>query len=101
MSDEHDQQSELPLLLKIPRVSFHLSCSDRHTYELIDMGLLELVKLGPKASRITSASVLKLAAQRAKPADQVPGLKQYTQAKKNRGHKKPADGGKQLAARSA
>ena len=84
MSDENDHPSGLPLLLKVPRVAGEFDCSGRHVYDLVEQGLLDLVKLGNKASRITRESVLRLAAQRTKPADHMPGLKQFSEAKPKR-----------------
>ena len=72
----------LPLLLTILDTANELSCSPRHVYDLAEQGLLELVKLGAKSSRITSASAMRLAAQRAKPSPSVPGLKQFSEPKK-------------------
>jgi hypothetical protein len=68
---------ELPLLLTFRETSFQLRCGERHIYGLVEQGLLDLVKLGSKSSRITTASVLRLVRQRAEPSAHVPGLKQF------------------------
>ncbi len=84
VSDNYLEPRELPslpLLLTIPDAAFLLSCCPRHVYELEALGLLDLVKLGPKATRVTTASVVRLIAQRAKPSAQIPGLKQFTDTK--------------------
>ena len=65
--------------------AFQLSCSERHIYELEASGLLDFCKLGPKATRVTSASVMRLMAQRARPSGHVPGLRQFANAKKRTG----------------
>ena len=72
----------LPLLLTIPNTGFQLGICERQVYELANKGLLDLVKVGPKSSRITTESVLRVARQRAKPAGHVPGLKQFADMKK-------------------
>ena len=63
---------ELPLLLTFKQTSFQLQCGERFIYDLVEQGLLDLVKLGGKSSRITTASVLRLVRQRAKPSDTFP-----------------------------
>ena len=90
MSDDHP--SGLPLLLKVPRVSYHLDCSDRHTYGLVEEGLLHLVKVGGKASRITR-NFAGAGSARAKPADHVPGLVQYRKTKARAKKQAVAGGG--------
>ena len=68
---------ELPLLLKIPATAHELSCCVGQVYDLVKAGRLVLVKLGPKASRITGESVLRLLEERARPATDIPNLKQF------------------------
>jgi excisionase family DNA binding protein len=58
---------ELPLLLTIARTAHELGISERQVYELIHQGLLDLVPVGERASRITRDSVLALAAKRTAP----------------------------------
>ena len=53
-----------PLLLKVPEAAHRLNVCERHIYNLADQNVLEKVKLGA-AVRITLASVLALAGQRA------------------------------------
>jgi excisionase family DNA binding protein len=72
----------IPLLLTVAAAAFQLSCSERHIYELEASGSLDFCKLGPKATRVTSASVMRLLAQRARPSGHVPGLRQFADAKK-------------------
>ena len=67
----------LPLLVKIPATAYELSCSVTEVYELVKQKKLDLVKPGPKMSRITSASIMRLAAERAEPATNIPNLKQF------------------------
>ena len=67
----------LPLLVKIPDTARELSTSISSIYELVEAGKLDLVKLGPKSSRITGESILRVLAQRDKPAADIPNLKQY------------------------
>ena len=71
------RQSELPLLLTIRNASFQLSVCERQIYELAAAGLLVMVKIGRKSSRITRESILRLAAQRGEPTKPVSGLKQF------------------------
>jgi hypothetical protein len=68
---------ELPLLVKIPATAYELSTSVGGVYELVKAKKLDLVKLGPKSSRITGASIMRVAAERAEPATDVPNLKQF------------------------
>ena len=51
-----------PLLLRVQEVAFELGLSTRRVYQLIATGDLESVKIH-KIRRVTSASVLRLAAQ--------------------------------------
>jgi excisionase family DNA binding protein len=57
----------LPLLLRIEDAARELSATPRYIYELVHAGLLDLVRIGPKSTRITSASVLRLASEHTKP----------------------------------
>jgi len=57
----------LPLLLRIEDAARELSTPRRHIYELVHAGLLDLVRIGPKSVRITSASVLRLASDHTTP----------------------------------
>ena len=52
-----------PLLLRPTEIARVLSCSVRHVYNLMDMGLIDRKLLGT-AVRGTTASVKKLAGQR-------------------------------------
>jgi hypothetical protein len=72
---------ELPLLVKIPVTARELSCSIGFVYELVGAAKLDLVKLGPKSSRITSASIERLLAERHKPDSNIPNLKQFKNSK--------------------
>ena len=74
---------ELPLLLTFKQTSFQLQRGERFIYDLVEQGFLDLVKLGGKSSRITTASVLRRARQRAKPSEHVPGLKQFADAEQS------------------
>ena len=47
----------MPLLYRIPMVMHLLDISHATVYRMISRGDLELVKLGSRTSRITSASV--------------------------------------------
>lgn len=67
----------LPLLVKIPDAAHEMSASISKIYELVDTGVLDLVKLGPKTSRITGESIVRVLAQRDKPAADIPNLKQF------------------------
>jgi hypothetical protein len=49
------------LLLRYEQAATVLACSLRHIHDLAARGLLEKVRIGPKASRVTVASVHKLA----------------------------------------
>jgi len=51
-----------PLLLRVQEVAFELGLSTRRVYQLIAAGKLDLVKID-KASRVTSASMLRLAGE--------------------------------------
>jgi excisionase family DNA binding protein len=55
-----------PLLLRVSEVAFELGLSTRRIYQMINAGELDMVKIG-KASRVPSASLLKLAGQTAAP----------------------------------
>ena len=68
---------KLPLALKIPVTADELSTSVGKVYELIDAGKLDLVKLGPKSSRVTGESIERLLAERAKPDTAIRNLKQF------------------------
>jgi excisionase family DNA binding protein len=57
-------QQELPLLLRIEQAAHELQLSRRRIYQLVQAGQLELVKIG-KSSRITRASLLRLAGAKA------------------------------------
>jgi excisionase family DNA binding protein len=57
----------LPLLLRIEDAARELSATPRYIYELVHAGQLDLVRIGPKSTRITSASVLRLASEHTKP----------------------------------
>lgn len=58
---EVEAEGEMPLLLTIKRACHELGdVSERHVYNLINNNLLERIKLG-RSSRITSASVRRLA----------------------------------------
>jgi predicted DNA-binding transcriptional regulator AlpA len=72
---------ELPLLVKIPATAREFSASVSKIYELVNAGKLDLVKLGPKMSRITSESIERLLAERAKPDTNVPNLKQFRETR--------------------
>ena len=52
-----------PLLLRVQEVAFELGLSTRRVYQLIAAGKLDLVKID-KATRVTSASMLRLAGER-------------------------------------
>jgi excisionase family DNA binding protein len=54
---------QLPLLLRIEQAAHELQLSRRRIYQLVSDGDLELVKIG-KSSRITRASLLRLARAR-------------------------------------
>jgi hypothetical protein len=82
LADAAIESRELPLLLTLSETGFQLACSERHVYELEALGLLDFCKLGPKATRVTTASVLRLVHQRAKPSGNVPGLRQFATATK-------------------
>jgi excisionase family DNA binding protein len=69
-----------PLLLNVREVAFELGLSTRRIYQLIAAGKLELVKIG-KASRVPSASVLKLAGKTAAPGPLAEGMGGNTKAK--------------------
>ena len=69
--------NQLPLLLTVDNAGFQLSICKRRVYGLAAQGLLDLVKVGAKSTRVTSASVLRLVAQGGRPASSVPGLKQF------------------------
>jgi hypothetical protein len=62
---QHD--GPLPLLATTARTAHELSCSIRHVYELVEQGELDLVHVGPRASRITRESILRVAAKRGAP----------------------------------
>ena len=66
----------LPLLVKIPDTARELSTSISSIYELVEAGKLDLVKLGPVLC-ITGELILRVLAQRDKPAADIPNLKQY------------------------
>ena len=51
-----------PLLLNVREVAFELGLSRRRIYQLIDEGVLQVVKIG-KACRVPSAAVRKLAGE--------------------------------------
>src|SRR5262245_65957789 len=55
-----------PLLLRVQEVAFELGLSTRRVYQLIAAGKLGLVKID-KASRVPSASMLKLAGKTGAP----------------------------------
>jgi excisionase family DNA binding protein len=55
-------KSRWPLLLRVQEAAFELRVSTRRVYQLIATGDLESVKIH-KIRRVTSASVLRLAAQ--------------------------------------
>jgi excisionase family DNA binding protein len=57
----------LPLLLRVDDAAHELAISQRRIYQLIKDGTLDLVKIGEKSSRVTSASVMRVASGRAKP----------------------------------
>jgi hypothetical protein len=67
----------LPLLLTLPDTKKQLRCSISKIYDLVDQGKLDLFKLGPKSSRITSESVARLLASGGEPAAAIPNLKQF------------------------
>lgn len=70
MSLEHSparQHKGLPLLMRVADAAFQLALSQRRIYQLIGDGRLDLVKID-RASRVTSASVLRLASARGNPA---------------------------------
>ena len=71
--------TRLPLLLRVPEAASELRISARRVYDLAGLGILDLVKIG-KLTRITSASVRRLARQRGK-TDVIKGLQQYRGAK--------------------
>ena len=73
MSLEHDtgrgtkarpgsDKARWPLLMRVSEVAFELGLSTRRVYQLIAAGKLDLVKID-KASRVTSASMLRLAGE--------------------------------------
>lgn len=68
---------KLPLAVKVDRTAHELSTSISGVYGLVDAGRLTLVKLGKKSSRITGELIERLLAERAKPAADIPNLKQY------------------------
>jgi hypothetical protein len=68
---------KLPLLMKLPDAADELSTSVSSIYGMVEAGLLDLVKLGPKSSRITGESILRVLSQRDKPAADIPNLKQF------------------------
>ena len=55
-----------PLLMRVSEVAFGLGLSTRRVYQLIAAGKLDLVKID-KASRVPSASMLKLAGKTGAP----------------------------------
>jgi predicted DNA-binding transcriptional regulator AlpA len=71
----------LPLLLPIPQTAAELSTSISTVYAMIGDGRLDLVKLGPKTSRITSESIARVLESRGEPAVNVPNLKQFKNSK--------------------
>ena len=71
---------ELPLLVKIPVTAHELSCSVSAVYGLVNAEKLDLVKLGPKSSRITGEAIERLLAERVKPDTDIPNLKQFKEA---------------------
>ena|SRR5215831_12963332 len=60
-------KDDWPLLLRVQEAAFHLRLTTRGVYLLIGRGQLDLVKIGWKTSRVTSASVLALAGRRGTP----------------------------------
>lgn len=68
---------KLPSALKIGRTADELDTSISGVYALVNAGKLDLIKMGPKSSRITGESVERLLAQRVKPASNIPNLKQF------------------------
>lgn len=65
-SDTGARQSEkAPLLYRISRAMQELAVSRTTIYRMVARGELELVRLGARSSRITSASVARLIADQA------------------------------------
>ena len=64
-AEEAEADADASLLMRDTEVALTLKVSQRHVHNLVGMGLLDKVKLGPKTARITRSSVLKLAARRA------------------------------------
>jgi hypothetical protein len=81
LTEEIDRAKRvLPLLVKVPATAYELQTSVGGVYELVHAGKLDLVKLGPKSSRITGESIMRLLAQRDKPDSNIPNLKQFKEA---------------------
>jgi hypothetical protein len=64
-------ETTLPTLLRYREAADELAVSVRYVHDLADRGDLKRVELGPKAVRITSASVLKLAGRKSRVTDRV------------------------------
>ena len=64
MDTAKKSKRELPLLMRFREAASELRVSERYAHELVKLGLLDKVDVGPTARRITSASVLRVAAQR-------------------------------------
>jgi excisionase family DNA binding protein len=62
-----DEPQHLPLLLRIEQAMFELAVSRRTIYKLIKAKDLELVRIGPRCSRLRTEDVLRLAKARSKP----------------------------------
>jgi hypothetical protein len=62
---QHD--GPLPLLATIQRAAFELGISPRTVYGLVKQGELDLVHVGPRASRVTRGSIFRVAAKRGAP----------------------------------
>ena len=67
----------LPAAMKLGRTADELDTSISGVYALVNAGKLDLIKMGPKSSRITGESVERLLAQRVKPDSNIPNLKQF------------------------
>ena len=70
-----------PLLMRVSEVAFELGLSRRRIYQLIAAGKLDLVKID-KASRVPSASMLKLAGKTGAPGKLAEGMGGNTKASK-------------------
>ena len=80
----HDVTHEIPTIgvtETIPATAKIFRCSTGFIYELVKQKKLDLIKPGPKCSRITGASIVRQLNQRAKPDIGLPNLKQFTKAK--------------------